>query len=107
MQGISKSVSFIEDFYVDKKKEVRDNTLELMIKGLNESTKRYQEENKIYYEKIEKQLEEIRCLTKYTLSEQEKQRFTTMSMSDLLAELQKNIDSINNDIDTLIERQGE
>ncbi|MEY8415639.1 hypothetical protein AAK964_05010 [Tissierella praeacuta] len=86
--------------------EEKENTLEQMIKELNESSKRHREESKTYYEKIEKQLAEHRGLLKYTLSEQEKQRISSMSMSELLAEIQKNIEEMKISVDKILDKDS-
>lgn len=91
-------------YEVDEEKE--ETTLEQMMKDLNETTNKYHEESKIFYKRVDKELEELKVLLKYTLSEQEKQRIKSMSMAELLEEIKKNVGDINNNIDTLIERWG-
>ena len=47
------------------------------------------------------QLAEIKSLVKYTLTEQEEQRISQMSMSELLIEMQKNVEDIKSTIHKL------
>ncbi|CAK7015586.1 hypothetical protein [Tissierella sp.] len=90
MESISKSVGWIKDF----KKVEKEQTLDDMIKNLNESAKKFQEENKIYHDKMQKQLDEIKALTKYTLSEQEELKIASMTTTELLIEMQKNMNEM-------------
>ena len=94
--------------YEELAKETRERDLMLkqMICEMKEESKRYREESKIYYQKIEKQLEEIKSLTKYTLTEQEKQRYASMSMSELLIEMQKNIDIMMSTVDKVLDKDN-
>ena len=86
--------------------EEKENTLEQMIKELNKSSKEFQEEKKIFYERVDKQLEEIRSTLKYTLTEQENQRIATMSMSELLTEIQRNIDKMKISVDKILDKDS-
>lgn len=91
--------------YIDKHKKVDvvvEKTLSQMIKELNEEQKLYREESKIYHKKMDEQLVEIRSTLKYILTEQEKQRISQMSMSELLLEIQNNI----NDMSSIINKVG-
>ena len=78
-----------------------DTSLDEMIAELKEDTKKYKEENKIFYKNINEQLAEIKGLVKYTLTEQEEQRISQMSMSELLIEMQKNVEDIKSTIHKL------
>lgn len=95
--------------YDEMSKEIkeRDIMLKQMMIEMRENSKKYQEESKIHYEKTKKQLEEHRGLLKYTLSEDEKQRIAAMSRSELLVEMQKNVDEISKQIDSFIKKWGD
>lgn len=101
MESLSK-LGYIDDY---KKVEVKaDKPLEQMIKELNDEQKLYREESKIYHANMDKQLAEIKSLVKYTLTEQEEQRISLMSMSELFLEIQKNVDDMRSTIDKALER---
>ena len=86
------------------KEEEKENTLEQIMRELNESSKKFEEERIIFYDRMDKQLEEIRSGLKYTITEQEKQRISSLSMAELLVEIQESVNGIRTDIDTLVER---
>lgn len=105
MESISK-LDWINDYKkVESKDDAKDKdiSLEQMIQELKKQTNDYQKKNEVFYAKVDEQLAEIKSLVRYTLSEQEKQRITSMSMTELLFEMQKNISKIN----TLIENWGD
>ncbi|MBU5311055.1 hypothetical protein KQI38_03380 [Tissierella carlieri] len=94
----------LELFRGREREEKENNTLEQMIKELKEFTTKYEEDNKLFYKKVDEQLAEIKGLIKYTLTEQEKQRFQSMSMSELILEMKNNINDMSSKMDMLIER---
>ncbi|MBC8588416.1 hypothetical protein [Paratissierella segnis] len=85
----------LQDFKLDS------NDLRKEIHNLKEKSKKYREESKIHYENMNNQLAEIKSLVKYTLTEQEEQRISQMSMSELLIEMQKNVEDIKSTIHKL------
>jgi len=98
MENITK-INWINN-YKDVEVE-EDKTLEQMILEMKESAKKYAEESKIFNENMNNQLAEIKSLVKYTLTEQEEQRISQMSMSELLIEMQKNVEDIKSTIHKL------
>lgn len=67
-----------------------------------ETVKQYEEENKKYYEKVERDLKEIKDSLKYIISEQEKQRIANMSFAEVLREIQNNNKEIRASLDVLL-----
>ena len=92
MENITK-INWINKTKVNEVAE--DTTLDKMIMELKEDSKKYREENKIFYKNINEQLAEIKGLVKYTLSEQEKQRIASMSIGELLVEMKSLIDDVS------------
>lgn len=78
-----------------------DTTLDKMIMELKEDSKKYREENKIFYKNINEQLAEIKGLVKYTLTEQEKQRIASMNVSELIIEMKSNLDDMRKSLDRI------
>ncbi len=67
-----------------------------------ETIKQYEEENKRYYEKVERQLAEIQDSIKNVLTEQERQRIKNMSYEEMLREIQNNSKEIRATLDALL-----
>ena len=67
-----------------------------------ETIKQYEEENKRYYEKVERQLAEIRSTLNYVVTEQGKQRIASMNMAELLQAMNENIAEMRASLDVLL-----
>lgn len=67
-----------------------------------ETIKQYEEENKRHYEKVKRDLKEIKDSLKYIISEQEQQRITNMSFAEVLQEIQNNNKEIRASLDVLL-----
>lgn len=71
------------------------------MKNFEHDIKIYLEESKVLYKNIIQELEEIKEMAHYTLSEQDKQRLEQLDMQQLLKEMQKNIKNINKNIEEI------
>lgn len=85
------------DYYNDK-------SLKQMMVDMQESSRIYHEENEIHNKKINEQLAEIKSLVKYTLTEQEEQKYANMSMSELITDMENNIEVMRASLDKILDK---
>ena len=85
------------DYYNDK-------SLKQMMVDMQESSRIYHEESKIHNKKINEQLAEIKSLVKYTLTEQEEQKYANMSMSELITDMENNIEVMRASLDNILDK---
>lgn len=64
----------------------------------------YKEENEEFYEKVDRDLEEIKKNIKYVLSEQEKQRIQNMTIEEVQTEMLRVLHCMKMDLDEILGR---
>lgn len=67
----------------------------------------YQKNDKDFYESIDKKLDYLQSQMNYILSEQEKQRYEQMTMTEIVQEMLKIQKEMREKIDALLEKWGE